>query len=179
MLLGIVWRFGAGRIAIITVYALFASFGWLAQGAVGAWTSASQYFLMGVAVLGLFLGPAAVLLGFTQPSRSWRWGLWLSWPLVPLSVYLLTSLPGWTLAVIGLPVVTVPLVCAVAWVAAIGREGLGGLLARPAGSDDTRPDTSLMPMTAEELAAEASWHRPASARGKAARPHRAKRHKRR
>lgn len=179
MLLNIVWRFRIGRITIITLYAMFAAFGWLAQGAVGAWTSGSQYFLMGVAVLGLFLGPAAIVLGVTQPSRSWRWGLWLTWPTVLLSAFLAASPQLWTLAVIGLPLVMVPVICAVAWVAAVGRESFGGLLAKPAGNEDPKPDTSLMPMTDDELAAEASWDRPGNSRGNTARGRRGRGHKRR
>jgi peptidoglycan/LPS O-acetylase OafA/YrhL len=176
MLLQIVWRFRIGRIALITLYALFAPFAWLAQGAVGAWTSGSQYFLLGLVVLGLLLGPAAVVLGVTQPSRSWRWGLWLTWPTVLLSVSLLASPQLSTLAVISLPLVTVPAVCALAWIAAVGRESIGGLLAKPPSNEDAEPDTSLMPMTDEELAAEASWDRPVNtARERDGRKHRRRR----
>lgn len=178
MLLLIVWRFRIGRIAIVTLYAVFGAFAWFVQGAVGAWTSGSQYFLVGAAVLALFLGPAAVVLGVTQPQLSWRWGLWLTWPTVLLSALLLTSPQLWTLAVIGLPLVMVPVICGVAWIAAIARESVGGLLAKPAGNEDLRPDTSLMPMTNEELAAEASWDRPENSRGNTARAKRAKKHRR-
>ena len=180
MLLLIVWRFRIGRIAIISLYALFAGFAWLAQGAVGAWASGSQYFLLGLAVLGLLLGPAAAVLGVTQPSGSWRWGLWLTWPTILLSFSLLASPQLGTLAVVSLPLVLVPTVCAVAWIAALGRESIGGLLAKPAGSssgEDGIWETSGMPMTAEELAAEASWDRLERSAGTTARTHRKKRNR--
>ncbi len=177
MLIQIVWRFRIGRIALITLYALFAAFAWMSQGAVGAWTSGSQYFWLGLAVLGLLLGPAAAVLGVTQPARSWRWGLWLTWPTVLLSVSLLASPQLSTLAVVGLPLVLVAAVCAVAWIAAVGRESIGGLLAEPPRNEDAEPDTSLMPMTAEELAAEASWDHLEASGGHTARAHRKKRHR--
>jgi hypothetical protein len=181
MLLMIVWRFRIGRIVIITLYACLAAFGWLAQGAVGAWTSGSQYFLLGVVVLGLFLGPAAIVLGVTQPSRSWRWGLWLTWPTVLLSASLAASPQLWSLAVIGLPLVMVPVICAVAWIAAVGRESVGGLLAKPAKSAEEleREQVGLTRMTDEERAAEASWDHLGTSRGSAARTPRGKRHRRR
>ena len=179
MLLLIVWRFRVVRIAIITLYAVFAAFAWSIQGAVGAWTSGSQYFLVGATVSAAFLAPAALVLGVTQPQRSWRWGLWLTWPTVLLSVLLLAAPELSTLAVIGLPLVVVPVVCGVAWMAAIGRESVGGLLAKPTSNEVPEPDTSMMPMTAEELAAEASWDRSGNARGHVARAKRAKRHSRR
>ena len=123
----------------------------------------------------MLLGPAAVVLGVTQPSRSWRWGLWLTWPTVVLSVSLLASPQLSTVAVISLPLVTVLGVCALAWLAAVGRESIGGLLAEPRSNADAEVDTSLIAMTDEELAAEASWDRPV----KTAREHKGKRHRRR
>ena len=182
VLLLIVWRFRIGQIAIVTLYAAFAAFAWLAQGAVGAWTSASQYFLMGLAVLGLFLAPAAIVLGFAQPSRSWRWGVWLTWPTVLLSAYLLASPQLWTLAVIGLPLVAVPAICAVAWIAAVGRESVGGLLPKPAtsaGHEDRDHELYLTAMTDEERAAEASWDSLGTSRGNTALTPTRKRNRRR
>lgn len=178
MLLNIIWRFRIWRIVIITLYAIFGAFAWFVQGAVGSWTSGSQYLLLGVAVSVVFLGPAALFLGVTQPRLSWRWGLWLTWPTVLLSASLLPSPLLWTPAVIALPLVVVPVVCGLAWLAAIGRESVGGLLAKPVSNERLRPDTSLMPMTAEERAAEASWERVGRSQRSISRVKRAKKHRR-
>jgi len=89
------WTRGAWIAATLaTLYALLITLAWAMESDLGwsAWPP-GLYVQNGVEVLGLFIAPVAVVLGWRFPFHSWRWGLWLTWPQVLLGFSLHRGCP--------------------------------------------------------------------------------------
>ena len=151
-------RFRIVRYAVLILYAAFASFAVVAQVAVGSWWTEWEFFSGALIVLGVLLLPVAILLGAIAPAASWRWGLWLTWPTLLLSLWVLPA--GFVSAAVGVPLVIVLAACGASWLGATVRTSLA-FLSRPTTDRDRATQESVnvasSPMTAEERAAEASW----------------------
>jgi hypothetical protein len=126
------WTLGAGIVAVLaTLWALVSAFAQAMQGDLN-WSSwpPGDYVRLGVEVLGLFLGPIALVLGFLFPFHSWRWGLWLTWPQVPLGFAIHRGCPIAPPCTANdpepalMPFVLIALVCSLAWFAAAARHRL-------------------------------------------------------
>lgn len=175
-------RFRIVRYAVLILYAAFASFVVVAQVAVGSWWSESEFFGGALILLGVLLLPVAILLGAAAPAASWRWGLWLTWPTLLLSLWVLPA--GFVGAAVGVPLVMGSAACGASWLGATVRTSMAFLFSRPTTDRDRAIQESVnaasSPMTAEELAAESSWEHRGVAGGRGgARPRKSRRRSRR
>jgi len=128
------WTLGAWIAATLaTLYALIAAFVWAFESDLG-WSEwpRGQYVVTGVEVLGVFIAPVALVLGWLFPFHSWRWGLWLTWPQIALGLSLHRGCPiapPCTSADVEpalMPVPLVALICIAAWLAVKARRYLSG-----------------------------------------------------
>lgn len=126
------WTGGAGIAATLaSVYALLAAFAWALEGDVGwsAWPR-GQYVLNGLAILGLFIAPVAVVLGWRFSFHSWRWGFWLTWPQILLGFSLHRGCPiappcaSADLEPTLMPALLLALSCSAAWLGTTARRRL-------------------------------------------------------
>jgi hypothetical protein len=116
---------------LASLYALVAAFAWAMEADLGwsAWPT-GQYVVTGVEVLGLFIAPVALALGWQFPFHSWRWGLWLTWPQLLLGVSLHRGCPiappcaSADVEPVLMPLLLIPLVCGVAWLGTTARRRL-------------------------------------------------------
>ena len=124
------WTLSSGIAAILaTCCALIAAFAWALESDL-AWSlwPRGQYVLGGIEALGIFMAPLAVVLALLFPFHSWRWGLWLTWPQIPLGFSIQRGCPIAPPCTAGdpepglMPIVLVALVCSAAWFAAAARR---------------------------------------------------------
>lgn len=155
------WTVGAVMAAVLaSLYAFVAAFAWAMEGDLGwsAWPP-GEYALTGTAVLGLFIAPVALVLGWQFPFHSWRWGLWLTWPQLLLGFFLHRGCPiappcaSVDVEPVLMPVLFIPLICLVAWLGAAARRRLDQRAPQPtvsrANSDAGELDASAQRERAE------------------------------